>query len=247
MFSDKKQRFWRIVGVLFWLGFWQALSFVPSFYIQVSPITVFGEFWNLLNWQTLNIVLYTCFLVLSGFIMAFLFGAVLAYLAFRFMTVKILVEPLIGFCRSTPVVVIIMALLLYFTPEFVGIIIVIITVCPIVFINTSSSFAHLDKELDEVADVFGCSPFMRLTKVHLPQILPELFASANIGIGFAFKSAIAAQVIAITNGSVGEQIYYAKLYIDTNLLLAWVLIVLLVGAILQALVKLIFDYLIIHY
>jgi NitT/TauT family transport system permease protein len=134
-----------------------------------------------------------------------------------------------------------MGLLLYFSPVNVGAVIIIITVAPIIYLNTFSSLENMNKELDEIADVFGASIFTRIFRVHLPQIVPSLFASSNIGIGFAFKSAVTAQVISLTAGSIGEQIYLAKLYIDSNLLFAWLVIILAVGSFLQFLVSFIFS------
>jgi NitT/TauT family transport system permease protein len=134
-----------------------------------------------------------------------------------------------------------MALLLYFTPENVGGIIIIATVAPIIYLNTLTSLENMNKELDEIADVFGAGTFTRAFRVHFPQIVPSLFASANIGIGFAFKSAITAQVISLTAGSIGEQVYLAKLYIDSNLLTAWLIIILITGSLLQAGISFIFS------
>ncbi|MDR3116633.1 MAG: ABC transporter permease subunit [Bifidobacteriaceae bacterium] len=234
-FFSSRLLYFRLLGVLIWLGLWQILN--PP----ITPFSVFIQFIQLLNFDTLKIVLFTFILVLSGFLVAYLAGAILAFLAYKFIFIRMLADPIIYFCKSTPVVVIIMALLLYFTPVGVGFAIIIITVSPICYLNTLTALENMNRQLEEVALVFGANNFIKLFYVYIPQILPELFSSANIGIGFAFKSAIAAQVIAITSGSIGEQIYFSKLYIDTNSVLAWLLIVLLLGGILQFFVNIIFS------
>jgi NitT/TauT family transport system permease protein len=234
-FSVNRLRCFRFLGILIWLGLWQVIS--PA----VTPISVFQQFIQLLNFATLKIVLFTFFLVLSGFLVSYLLGTILAFLSFRFIFIRMLIDPLIYFCKLTPVVVVIMALLLYFTPIGVGFIIIIITVMPICYLNTLTGLENINRQLEEVATVFGVNNFVKLFYVYIPQILSELFSSANIGIGFAFKSAIAAQVIAITSGSIGEQIYFSKLYIDTNSMMAWLAIVLMMGAILQFFVNRIFS------
>lgn len=49
-----------------------------------------------------------------------------------------------------------------------------------------------------------------------------LAVAAKTSMGIAWKAAVAAEVIAMTRGGFGEELYYAKLTLDTEELFAWI-------------------------
>ena len=51
----------------------------------------------------------------------------------------------------------------------------------------------------------------------------------SLALGMSWKSGIAAEVIGIPTGSVGERLYQAKVYLDTSELYAWTLAILLIS------------------
>ena len=49
----------------------------------------------------------------------------------------------------------------------------------------------------------------------------------------SWKSGVAAEVIGIPDGSLGEQLYYSKLYLDTAGLFAWTFVIIIVSALFE--------------
>ena len=49
----------------------------------------------------------------------------------------------------------------------------------------------------------------------------------------SWKSGIAAEVIGIPDSSIGEQLYYSKLYLDTAGLFAWTFVIILISAVFE--------------
>ena len=47
--------------------------------------------------------------------------------------------------------------------------------------------------------------------------------------GMAWKAGVAAEIIGTPNGSVGQQLYLAKIYLDTDDLLAWTVIIVVIS------------------
>ncbi|MDE7233674.1 MAG: nitrate ABC transporter permease, partial [Ruminiclostridium sp.] len=47
--------------------------------------------------------------------------------------------------------------------------------------------------------------------------------------GLCWKSGVAAEVIGIPNGSIGEKLYMSKIYLETADLFAWTLVIILVS------------------
>lgn len=61
--------------------------------------------------------------------------------------------------------------------------------------------------------------------IYLPQIMPFFYSACSVSLGLAWKAGVAAEVIGIPKGSVGEQMQQAKVYLDTPDLFAWTLVV----------------------
>ena len=51
----------------------------------------------------------------------------------------------------------------------------------------------------------------------------------------SWKSGVAAEVIGIPEGSIGEQLYYSKLYLDTAGLFAWTFVIIIASAVFERL------------
>ena len=49
----------------------------------------------------------------------------------------------------------------------------------------------------------------------------------------SWKSGVAAEVIGIPQASIGEQLYYAKLYLDTAGLFAWTFAIILISTVFE--------------
>ena len=64
----------------------------------------------------------------------------------------------------------------------------------------------------------------------LPAALPSTGAALSTAMGLAWKSGVAAEVIGIPTGSIGEKLYKAKVYLATPDLFAWTLTVVLISA-----------------
>ena len=116
--------------------------------------------------------------------------------------------------------------------------------CPsqqrIVMIHTAvlDGLTHIDPMLKEMARVFDMPVINRLLAIDLPAVLPRLASSASVAIGLAWKSGVAAEVIGIPTGSVGERLYMAKVYLATPDLFAWTLTIVLMSVLCERLLRL---------
>ena len=89
-----------------------------------------------------------------------------------------------------------------------------------------------------MARVFRMSPWNRLTRIELPAVLPRLSSSAGVAMGLAWKSGVAAEVIGIPAGSIGERLYKAKVYLATPELFAWTLTIVLASVLCERALRL---------
>jgi NitT/TauT family transport system permease protein len=61
-------------------------------------------------------------------------------------------------------------------------------------------------------------------------VLPYFIPAVTTGLGFAWKSGIAAEVLGIPKNAIGTQLYNAKIYLETPDLFAWTIMVIVVEA-----------------
>jgi NitT/TauT family transport system permease protein len=65
--------------------------------------------------------------------------------------------------------------------------------------------------------------------------MPYLRSAFSISLGLCWKSGIAAEVIGIPKGSIGEKLYQAKVYLDTPDLFSWTIVIIVISIIFEKL------------
>ena len=108
-------------------------------------------------------------------------------------------------------------------------------VTPIAWANVREGILAVDAQLLEMAEVFRLPRAKKLRHVYLPSVLPQWLAACTTGFGFAWKSGVAAEVIARPALSIGRNLYESKLYLNTEELFAWTAMVVLLSMLLERL------------
>ena len=65
--------------------------------------------------------------------------------------------------------------------------------------------------------------------IDVPAVMPYLQSGSRTAIGLAWKSGIAAEVIGLPQGSIGEQLYQSKIFLSTAELFSWTLAIVLLA------------------
>ena len=221
-------RWW---GALVWLLLWQLGAMALNQKILlVSPVQVVarlwqllpqGEFWSAVGFSFLRITL--------GFLLACVVGTALGVLASRFRVVRDLCAPLMATVKSIPVASFIILVLVWVPSRNLSVFISFRMVAPIVYQNVLGGISNMDHKLTEMADVFQVPFARRLRYLYLPQVAPFFRSACAVGLGLCWKSGVAAEVIGLPDGSIGERMYEAKVYLDTPDLFAWTLVIVLVS------------------
>jgi ABC-type nitrate/sulfonate/bicarbonate transport system permease component len=100
-------------------------------------------------------------------------------------------------------------------------------------LNAQAGIASVDARLVHVARSLGAGPRRIALRVILPATLPYLLTGARVGLGLAWMSIIAAELLGAPTG-LGFSIQYARLLQQTPAMLAWILWVGAVGFALDA-------------
>lgn len=231
----KKQMWQKAAAILFWLILWQAVAvFMKDSIVFVGPVEMLQSLWEqMLGKEFWVSVGNTIVKIMGGFLAAF-FGAVLmAGLAFRYNWLKILLEPLITLAKSVPVASFVVLLLILAGSGNLSVYIVLLMVFPIIYINMGQGLEHVDRKTLEMARVFGMKPWKQFLYIYRPAFLPFLVSGCRVALGMSWKSGVAAEIIGVPAHSIGERLYMAKIYLNTDSLFAWTLVIILLSLVFE--------------
>lgn len=167
--------------------------------------------------------------ILIGFLLGLVIGTALAVLSGKFAIIRTLFSPLISAMKSIPVASFTILALFWVGSENLSVLVSILICVPIVCSNMLEGIDNLDKKLGEMANVFKIPVGRRFAGVYLSQLLPYFRSASRLAIGLSWKSGVAAEVIGIPDGSIGERLFMSKIYLETADLFAWTLVVILLS------------------
>jgi NitT/TauT family transport system permease protein len=234
--KDKRGR-QLIVSILLALTLWQLGAmlfehfFVMGRFLVATPAAVLGRLlslWLQLSfWRT---VWFSFIRIVAGFLAALTLGSLLAVAAGRFPLLETLFWPYLTVIKATPVASFIILCLIWWGSRNLSIIISFLMVLPVIYTNMLQGIRSADRHLLEMAAVFRAGWGRRLVYIYLPQLKPYLLSACSLALGMTWKSGIAAEVIGIPSGSIGEMLYQAKVYLNAQELFAWTAVVILISA-----------------
>ncbi len=223
----RRRRQERLLSIAAALLMWQIISMaVGQKLILVSPaatavrlgeLVLKGDFWQTVGASFLRIE--------AGFFLGLFLGAALAVAAAWLPFLEIMLWPFMTAVKSVPVASFIILCLIWLDRSGLSVFISFLMVLPVFYFNVLAGMRSSDTKLLEMADVFRIPGFTRFRYLYLPQLRPFLFSACQTALGISWKAGVAAEVIGIPAGSIGERLYEAKIYLDTAELFAWTAVV----------------------
>lgn len=228
-----------VIVLLFWVLLWQVISMITAQEILVpSPFAMLRSLMNLMGkaafWQA---VALSVLRVICGFVGGVICGILLAVLTVRFRFLHSLFAPVLQCIKAAPVASFIILALVWIPTDFLPVFICFLMVLPIVWNNVQEGIRQTDSRLLEMAQVFEFGTWKTLLKVRIPAVMPYLMTALTTGLGFAWKSGIAAEVICQPGFAIGKQLYFSKLYLETPQVFAWTAVVVVLSVGLEKILK----------
>ncbi|MBR3289399.1 MAG: ABC transporter permease [Clostridia bacterium] len=219
----------------FWLAVWEGLSrLVAAELLLPSPRQVAAAGWRLVQtapfWHAASLSLLR---IVIGFVAAVAVGSLLAMCTARSKLVRSLTAPLLHVVRAAPVASFIILALVWLKTNRLPTFISFLMVLPVVWSNVEQGIRETDPKLLEMAQVYRLSRWNTFRLIRLPSVMPYALAAMRTGLGFAWKSGIAAEVICRPKPSVGGSLYDAKLYLETPEVFVWTAAVVLLSVLLE--------------
>ena len=138
--------------------------------------------------------------------------------------------------RSIPTIGLVPLLILWYgIGEESKVIVIAIATFWSVLLNTQHGISSTDKKFFEVAMMLEKDKFTVLSKIILPAALPSIFTGVRLGLSGAWKSVVAAEMIASVRG-IGYMISYAREMSQPDVLFVGLLALGVIGLLLDIVV-----------
>ena len=221
----------KILSVLFWLCVWQAAAFwMKDSIVFVGPADMLGSLWEQMQetkfWLSIG---NSAWKIMLGFLAAFGSAVAAAGISFRIRWLKILLEPVIQLAKAVPVASFVVLILIAAGSEWLSVFIVFLMAFPVIYVNMGQGLACVDSRMLEMAKVFGMNPWKKFLYIYRPAFMPFLISGSRVALGMSWKSGVAAEIIGIPRNSIGERLYMAKIYLNTDSLFAWTLVIIVLS------------------
>ena len=232
MKKTKKSRLAQLAAVGFWLVVWQiAATVIGQEVFLVSPLQAIGTLLELLPqadfWQRVG---FSAGRILLGFGLGAVSSVVLAVAAERWAWVETLLSPVMQLVKATPVASFIILALVWVSGSSLSILISFLMVLPVLYGAVRTGIESVDGQLLEMAEVFRLPLGRRVRAIWLPAVLPAFRQGCSVALGICWKSGVAAEVIGLPDGSIGDALYRAKITLSTGELFAWTFVIILLSA-----------------
>ena len=233
--ADKQSgacRFARKAGIVFfWLAVWEILDrAIDNRLVLAGPIRTAQalvqqvaqpDFWVICGASFGRIAL--------GFLLSFVVGFLLALVSCRHRLVRDFVDPIISLLRTIPVASFIILLLIWVGNQALTVFLAFFIVLPLIYTNMVTGFESVDRQMLEMARVYGLSKWRTFLYIYRPAFMPFLMSSTKISLGMTWKSGIMAEVLATPKPSIGKEMATARTFLDTPDLLAWTVVVMVLS------------------
>ena len=232
LMKQGKGFFRRMMAVGCWLAVWQAAAMaIGQEVFLVSPVQALrcllrllpqADFWHRVGFSAGRILL--------GFGLGVVCSAALAVAAEICPAAEVLIAPVLQLVKATPVASFIILALVWVRGSSLSVLISFLMVLPVLYGAVRTGIRAADPQLLEMAKVFRLPLGRRLRAVWLPAVLPAFRQGCSVALGSCWKSGVAAEVIGLPNGSIGDAIYRAKITLSTGELFAWTFVIILLSA-----------------
>lgn len=228
-------------SILFWVLLWHIAASIVNRNLLFAiplPLDAVKELFSCATkdffWKAVGVSLGN---IISGFVLAVILGLVCGLLSGNSTAFKILTSPISRLIRSVPVAAFIILAWLWIPSTSIPSFIAFLMVFPIVWLQVETALISVDNRLVEMANVMGMNKKGIIINIKLPAVLPALRNACITGLGFAWKSGVAAEVICNPTGSIGALLSNAKSNLEYARVFAIVLTIVVLSLMLENIIK----------
>ena len=234
----KNRRYVLISTVVVILLWWIAASIVKDSVTLPSPQETVLALLEIMASKTFLLQVFgTLRRAMFGFAIAFGAGLVLGVGAGISTPLFYLLKPIVLTQRSVPTMAVILLAIIWFGRELAPILVCVLVIFPIIYSAVVNGIRNIDQQLLEMATVYHISKRRRLVHLYLPSIRSALFAVAAAAVSLNLKITIAAEVLSQPGLGIGTGFQIEKSVVNTAGVIAWAIVAIVLGALLEFLVS----------
>jgi glycine betaine/proline transport system permease protein len=199
---------WALMAFFIAIGLWR-VGWRFAIFATLSQLLIYATgFWD----QTV----ITLGLTLSATLISLVFGVPLGIWTARNKHVAMVVRPILDLMQTMPAFVyLIPAAMLFGLGRVPGILSTVIFAMPPAVRLTSLGIRHVNREIVEAGQAFGCTPWQLLYKVQFPNALPSIMQGVNQTIMLALSMVIIASMVGA--GGLGNDVLASIQRLDIGL------------------------------
>jgi glycine betaine/proline transport system permease protein len=199
---------WALMAFFIGIGLWR-VGWRFALFATLSLLLIYATgFWD----QTI----VTLGLTLSSTLISLLFGIPLGIWTAKSKYVAVIVRPILDLMQTMPAFVyLIPAAMLFGLGRVPGILSTVIFAMPPAVRLTSLGIRHVNREIVEAGQAFGCTPWQLLYKVQFPNALPSIMQGVNQTIMMALSMVIIASMVGA--GGLGNDVLASIQRLDIGL------------------------------
>lgn len=234
--------YYKIISILLLFIIWEVLFFIignknifPSFLMVLNSIKFFLSnklfYLSLLN-TTLSSVL--------SFFLAFCISILIVYISYISLFFNSFIHTLMNVLKSFPIASFTILFIIWIKSTHLPLAVSFFMTLPIIYEVMISGIKKVDSGLIESAEIQNISKTKIYFCIILFNIKGAIIGSLNATVSVAFKSTVAAEVIALIGKSIGNSLYESKIFFDVDKVFAITFILIVV----IKLVELLLNYII---
>jgi glycine betaine/proline transport system permease protein len=199
---------WALMAFFIAIGLWR-VGWRFAFFVTCSLLLIYATgFWD----QTV----VTLGLTLSSTVISLVVGIPLGIWTAKSKLVQTIVRPILDLMQTMPAFVyLIPAAMLFGLGRVPGILSTVIFAMPPAVRLTSLGIKHVNREIVEAGQAFGCTPWQLLYKVQFPNALPSIMQGVNQTIMMALSMVIIASMVGA--GGLGNDVLASIQRLDIGL------------------------------
>lgn len=199
---------WALMALFIGIGLWR-VGWRFAIFTTLSLLLIYATgFWD----QTV----VTLGLTLSSTIISLVVGIPLGVWTAKSKHVALIVRPILDLMQTMPAFVyLIPAAMLFGLGRVPGILSTVIFAMPPAVRLTSLGIRHVNREIVEAGQAFGCTPWQLLYKVQFPNALPSIMQGVNQTIMMALSMVIIASMVGA--GGLGNDVLASIQRLDIGL------------------------------
>ena len=221
----------KLLIILFWLALWQLLSVsVHNMILLAGPVETARSLIELIPTKDFWVsVLWSLLRILAGFLAGSLIGILLASLSASSKLAEEVLNVPVTVVKAIPVASFVIMVIIWAGNVMLSFWISLLVVFPTAYFNTLQGIRSTDAKMLEMARVYRMPFLARVRRIYFPSVWPFLRTAVQVGVGMAWKSGVAAELIGQPLQSLGNGLYQSKIFLATDQVLAWTVVIVLLS------------------